>query len=190
MSEKKSAENLIFLNDESICDWERPLRKGYFRMPKYWVGSTEIVEFMGSDFVREGVVGSYFINASASKYLADIIPFSHDVWTDNQDIKPERRLLFEGGIQIFREGEIPGTKIKGNYLIINKKIWCAKEPKDNLVGANALKNLLFEETPKHKTRIERVKAIVDGYLLQEELRDKRLQESISSEYSRGKGMIL
>lgn len=158
----------IFLEDNSILPWERPLEEGHGSMLYAYDGSTKLVEQIkvGLDTINE-LVGPFRVIGSATKYLADIAHLSKHIFRNGESVSGEvkREILFSGGLSIYRNGQIPGTDIQGYYLERHGKIWIAKNPEEQFYGSDGLRNLVLGNDSNAVGRIE---SILHGYKTKED----------------------
>jgi hypothetical protein len=169
MNQKKQE---IFLYDSSILTWERPIKEGYTSTLPIYNGSTKLINQIGFDSIDEEI-GPFKIVGSAVKYLADIAHLGKDCLKTNDSIQSDvkREILFSGGLTIYRECRIPGTRIYGYDVERHGEIWIAKKPEKQFYGSNGLKNLVLGDTSNIPERIE---SILRGYQAQED--EERKQE--------------
>ncbi|MCK5625096.1 hypothetical protein KAI04_04605 [Candidatus Pacearchaeota archaeon] len=163
--EEKAEEPKIFLVENNLFNWEKPLKPGYMRSGMAYNAKTELLESLGMDIVNENIKG-YNIQATAAKYLAKVIRLGKDKYRDPSDeIKgtPEDLILFNGNIAIYLAGEIPGTKLKGFDLENTGRIWLATTPTDILKSDKGLHNLILGNELTEEGKVERIKAILRGY---------------------------
>lgn len=188
-STDKKEEPMIFLEDGSILPWMRPVGEGYIESPFFHMlnGSTKIKQFLEYPTL-DTQVGKYTIFASAAMYLADIarlgkIRYKLD---ENEQPKAEEEILFAGGIQIYQNGIIPGTEIKGMDFVKAGHIWCAQKPETIPRDSDGLKRIIFghEETTEGKEK--RIEAIIRGYEYQERKEEEREDHVRFESYRSGK----
>ena len=175
----------IFLEDGSIVLWDAPPKKGNRTMPYRYNGSTELIEQIGIDSIDEEL-GPFRIIGSAAKYLADIIHLNQEEpyiigKKVTGDIK--REILFDGGIDIYRKGQIPGTELQGYDLEGHGRIWTATEPEEIFLNSDGLKNMIFDNSSDD---IERIEAILKGYETKEKNRYNNQMLSITRSYNEGR----
>jgi hypothetical protein len=168
----------IFLKNGRILPWKRPPVKGEICMLNEYDGSTELKEFLGFEKIEE-IVGHFRLIATSAIYLADIAYLS-DVGIRceaNVSGEIEEKILFSGGISIYRLGEISGTNINGYDLEIQDKIWTSVYPYKDL------RSLIFSNS---SDRLGRIEAIIEGYksLKDDERRFRRKSENESFELGR------
>lgn len=190
-------EDLVFLNDKRILDWEKPVSEENPSMLRFWNGFTKIKDFLkreslNLDFVCYGYNDSpYSITASAVIYKAEIarLEGNKEFRENGLKSKSEEEILFLGGIQIYRRGIITGTEILGEEFMMNEIIRYAEKardtPQDPVTLLNTKPNHLAQiilgnhyNTEKQVTR--RIEMIIGGYKHQhkEEENMKRLQASV------------
>ena len=165
----------IFLCDGSILPWERPVEEGSISMLHTFNGSTNMIESLGLEALDQ-VVGPFRIVASAAKYLTDLARLDpRDKWRDGTKVtgKVNREVLFSGGITIYREGVIPGTKINGYDLECEGTIWVAKTPVEQFNVLGGLQQLTLTSTPNNNP----IEAIIVDY----KKRESAQHERVSSE---------
>ena len=146
----------IFLEDNKIAMWSRP---GFSPHP---LAETVLKEYLGIDSVNLET-GNYLVLASAAKYLADV---KRHVYPPSETYVPS--VLFEGDIQIFEQGTIPGTELQGRYRIVRAPIWTAVPDKPRFRGPDGLAKLIG-------TNIEKV---IRGYEVRQEERDRAARSSL------------
>ena len=179
----------FFLEQGNIFEWDRPVREGFIRMPQIYPGSTELVEQLGSDYFNK-TFGSFWISASATKYLADI-DLANDDWfnEETKEREPQRMVLFSGGITIYKQGVIPGTEITGYDAERNGLIWTVRNPEKIFLSENGLENMIFEGCNNIPKNIERIQTILDTYQHQEdsarEAESKRDSSNFNSAFYAG-----
>jgi len=164
--------NTIFLDQGNILQWERPLKEGYYDSGWRNNGETKIIKFLGNENIEEEIA-NFLINASSAVYLAKIAFYSREkggsLWeeTDKPSNPFERKVLFSGGINIYRKGQIPGTKIKGTDKVVGGKLWTARDCEDGFLNGNGLRNVIFggEVLERDKERV--IENIIEGYEIQE-----------------------
>lgn len=178
----------IFLNDGGILPWERPKAPDVMSMLWMYNGSTTVKECRGIENV-DTTRGSYRIVASAVKYLADIARLPEDIYNrENFSESPtepiERKVLFNGGIQIYVEGDILGTEVYGSELVTRGKIWSALDfPVENVSKDSQLYWLLSgckDELPP-----ERIRGIIAGYEMQNRSRERAEENRVYNAWGRG-----
>lgn len=178
----------VYLNAGSIPMWERPVKEGYHRLPTlYYIGHNEPIKFLGIDSVNEQA-GKFLVSASATKYLSKIIHLTNELFTWREDAEeilkkegkvPEEEVLFNGGIQIYEKGIIPGIKIEGYYLKSAGVIWIAQKPTKKLLGKDGLKQIIFGELESTRDIEKRIEAIINGYDSQEYSKEQRQSAAIA-----------
>ncbi|MFH1210644.1 MAG: hypothetical protein V1645_01890 [archaeon] len=194
----KKEEPMIFLEDGSILPWERPLPEGTISMLHHFQGSTKIKDYFGRGAL-DTERGPYVVSATAAVYLADIGRGRALAFTMEGDkkTKPEEEILFVGGIQIFKNGTVPGTKTKGLDLATNGHIWYAE--KQDKLGymdgegrftsgdlVRGLKHIILGEDKETKETIARIEMIVRGYKYQEATEERRQSDREIDNYRKGK----
>jgi len=170
----------IFLVENNFFHW--------FGEPfTVYCGETELIDFIGVN-VLDAEVQEYRLVASTSKYLANIIRKTLDY---DEDAKPERLILFNGGITIYSFGKIPRTELKGSYLLSSGNIWLAREPSEILRSENGLHNLIFGEEATEEGKVERIESIIRGYeqIEEDERRAMRKAQDGSFQSGRAQGEV-
>lgn len=175
----------IFLEDGSIVLWDTPPKKGNRTMPYRYNGSTELIEQIGIDLIDEEL-GHFRIIGSAAKYLADIIYLNQkEPYIIGKKVTGDikREILFDGGITVYRKGQIPGTEQNGYTLERHGRIWTATEPEEIFLNSDGLKNMIFDNSSDD---IERIEAILKGYETKEKNRYNNQMLSITRSYNEGR----
>lgn len=175
----------IFLDDPKILDFERPLKPGYMRMQVFWNGSTNVVENTGLACIDE-VVGKYRVVGSAVRYLADILEFDQkEPYAFARSELPEReppkrRILFDGGMQIYESGH--GQTGTNRYSLARTgRIWTARD--DTNHGPMPLHYVIFGDKAY---REEVIGLILKGYDLQEEAEKERVRKKEHEAFQSGR----
>jgi hypothetical protein len=179
----------IFLNDESIIDWDRPLKPDYIKLPIQPRGYTEIVDFIGMDTVDSGT-GQYRVKASAAKYLAKIMrvdPKNPYLFPD-EEFKPETQeeILFSGSITVYTDGKISGTEFDGLDLEKVGRIWIAKRPNKIVRTPEGLAYVVLGMARTEEDKNKRIRAVIRGYNHQENAKRERVSDAIHENYQRGR----
>ena len=131
MSDEESA---VFLNDYSILEWERPLKRGYMRMSIEYNGQTDLVsqvDFQSVDFE----VGDFRVVGSATIYEADIVHLQGKGIKRLGEVDlslQRRRFLYSGNVVVYKKGIVPGTEFEGYDLISQGKVWLASDEHEGL----------------------------------------------------------
>lgn len=107
-------EDLVFLNDKRILNWEKPRSEGSVSMLSFLNGSTKIKEFLGHEILdlglRLGPGPSYFsipyrVTVSAAVYKAEIARLDkNNEFGDQGAAEPEEEILCQGGYRYTEEG--------------------------------------------------------------------------------------
>lgn len=184
--------NPIFLKRGNILPWERPVKKGYYRLGLELDGKTEIIKFLGNENLEEETA-NFLVNASSAMYLADIAFYSRKnggiLWEgkDKPSNPFERKILFSGGINIYRKGQIPGTEIKGTDLVVSGKLWTARNCNSDFLNGKGLRNVIFggEVLERDKERV--VENIIEGYETQERNKERAESSARHENYMKGAG---
>jgi hypothetical protein len=158
----------IYLYDNRILPWKRPLEPGQRPNLLQHNGLTDLVEELGINVVNEEI-GNFKVIASAVRYLAKIAFCSRDnpLAFDGQiTSEVEKKILFVGGIEIYRKGLLPGTKINGYNLERQGKILVTTNLEEQYKSSDGLKKLIVT----NKKDLNRIESILLGYKLQEEAR--------------------
>jgi len=157
---------MVFLVEGNLIEWEKPLKPGYTRKLESYNAQTELINPLGMDFVDESV-GGYKIIASVAKYLADVIRLNRGKngmifrgYHDEVTGKRERLVLFDGGVQIYSEGIIPGTNLNGCAFESEGRIWLARGPVEDYSNCGGLRRALLGDDPSVYER--NVEAILRG----------------------------
>ena len=151
----------VFLYDPKIIPWKTPLPEG---MTWVSIGKPSILIANLGDLQRlNEEVGPYKIIASAATYLANI---SH--MTPDEINEMKKGILYSGAIAIYKEDQIPGTRIQGHDLKKHGRIWTSKDTGK----ARGLQNLIFANALHPDRKIERIEAILAGYEAQEKSRHR------------------
>jgi len=154
----------VFLSDGRIYPYEGSFRRNYHLHS----GITKPLEHLGFIGINKDI-GNYRVLASAAMVLAEITPRNYQ----NTDIHPdewesERRILFDGGIQIYQDGLVEG--IEGYTLNRTGRIWVSTEDTPEIREEGLLH--LIGDTP------ENITAILAGYESQDNSRRKAENELI------------
>lgn len=152
----------IFLDDPSILPWERPLPKGSISMLRFANGKTIPVGFCGIEALNISQ-GIYRVGGSAAVYVADIshVPTGEEsgfLW--EREDRTQRELLLLGGIQIYKKGKVPGTKVNGYDLKASGRI-CYSTP----FGEGYFEGLLSRVVLGSGSR-SNIARIISGYEMQ------------------------
>ncbi|VVB80208.1 Uncharacterised protein [uncultured archaeon] len=156
-------------------------------------GSTEVLDFLGLDIVNVQTP-NYHLIASASKYLVSMIPWNgKDHWFSKEERDsrtPEQRVLFDGGIAIYRVGSIPSSQgikpnkeVRGSYHERNGRIWLSRK---DLIENPDLSLVLFANSTADDEKERRVEMILRAYEHQDMLRSDARHRAIYGEYARGR----
>lgn len=153
--------NRIFLNDTSIVECGRT--KDNFGL---YNAQTVLIDEVGFTELNT-IVGPYTIIGNANRYLADIIPW------DNETIlkttrKPQRKILFEGIIQIYQNDSETPKKTTTSEQILSEFIRYATSNNPIFRTHEALELLVLRESKSPQKQLERVEAIINGYRYQED----------------------
>ena len=183
------AENLPkkYLNDRSILRFKKPPKNGVVMPSDVFTpnGLTEVISYVGRDDLDESF-GDYVVKGSAVKYYAMIAREGKYPFLDageEMDNVPEEEILFSGGIQIFKEGVIHETEVKGHHLERNGRIWTGRPVEDILYTDDGLKYAVFGICSKNVERTRIIEAVLRGYESQEETEEQaRFEENNKSFY--------
>lgn len=176
----------IFLNNDRILPWKTPKVKGVVSMLDHYDGITKPVSFAGYDCMSIGL-GQYLVVASAGRYSADIARLADRKFLDDGKLTNPivRELLFKGGVEIYKTGNIAGTDFRGLDLVAFGKIWDAIPLEGRSPGSMLLNELIFGKSRVKSEQIGRVEKIIEGYRLQERENRKAQDRRASESYSRG-----
>jgi|GEM_PF-998207 len=178
----------IYLDSRDVIMWKRPPKKGYYRLPDVRNASTEIIESMGMDTL-EDEVGEYRIHASAAKYLANIrrLDRENEILLDGEDFgrEPKKAVIFSGGIQIYKEGLLPGTEIEGFDLEKQGRIWTAKRDTRVYRSPSGFKDVIWGKAVTKDGMVRRIRGIIRGYEEQERARERSRSDALNRQYKRG-----
>ena len=179
---KEKIDDAIFLNDDSIIDW-KPVEKGYIINPIIRMCGvlTEVKKYLGYDKFQINE-GNYNLNGIVSIYLVDLMRLDRNNMGNKP--KPEEEIFFTGGLQIFKEALIPGTKLNGIYLIKNGRVWFAKKPLGDL--EYSFYNYVFVNKKTNKI-IKTIEKIIRGYESHEKQSDLDNRKNFHDSYMRGLG---
>jgi len=175
----------IFLEDGSIVLWDIPPKKGNRTKPYIYNGSTELIEHISIDSIDEEI-GHFRIIGSAVKYLADIIYLNQEepyIIGKKVTGNIKREILFDGGIEIYRKGQIQGTELRGYDLEGYGRIWTATEQEDRFFSSDGLINMIFNNSSDD---VERIEAILKGYETNEKNRYNNQMLSVVRSFNEGR----
>ena len=85
-------------------------------------------------------------------------------------------MIFDGGIQIYKMGEILVDQevrekrgpVEGLHLVVNGRIWFAEKPKSHQLNGGSLYEAIFGKTSTDIGMIRKINAIIRGYEYQKE----------------------
>lgn len=181
----------VFLNDGNIAQLDMPVREGYIDLGVRPNGYTQIRKPLGMQQIIAETAGNFIVYASAMRYLAEVIKCkdglifleSGKTWKEMVEGKPEKMILFLGGLQIYERG-IPGITIDGFDLRKVGEIWYAEKPKSDY--SNNLKQVIFGNSKKDTEREKRIEAILRGYESQK-IAEERAERKVRHEsYQQGR----
>ncbi len=156
----------IFLNDESIANWEHPVPEGSVWM-KNPHASTKLLTALWDDSLDK-TIWKYRIVAATAKYEAEIRRINlRNTW---DHLPTQEEILFTGGITILEDGKIPWTDLTGYDVKRVGRIWTASN--DTLMRelGGSLKKLILGHDPDKYC--ERIEAILRWYEKQEEAEER------------------
>ncbi|MBS3072317.1 hypothetical protein J4477_00605 [Candidatus Pacearchaeota archaeon] len=184
---KNQSSNPIFLREYSLLPWERPAPEGVILVSQLGIysGSTCLKEFLGHDSFKT-TTENFHIEASASKYLADIVRYDSQINPEDDNRLPEEELIFSGGILIYNRGIIPGTDIGGYNLDKMGKIWCGRKPSDLMKSSNGLNVLISGEGTKYDEVDGVIRKIIEGYRIQEDKSERARSRQEYNAFSEGR----
>lgn len=161
MVKKRAKDPMVFLNDGRIMGIHHVPFVDYFKPNAH----LELKKFGGMDRVEQQQ-GIYHVLASAAKYLADIALYGDpdEIRSDEPITKPiQERSLFEGGIQIYKDGEIEGHGIRGYELIAVGRIHFATPTTEEFTMGDGLHKVVFGNATTPEQISARLEAIARGY---------------------------
>ena len=167
----------VFLEERTLFHPERPLREGYVRMSSMWGGSTTLRAFINHDYFNE-TFGDYLVIAAAATYLADVIRFNREIYADTDERKPHEERIFVGGIQIYKDGIIPGTNITGLDSLEVGKIWLGRLSTELSKSGDRLLNIVFPDNNPAEIQ-KRIRQILRGYEQQRDADEEAHHAAIS-----------
>lgn len=117
---------------------------------------------------------NYFVYGTAIKHIADI--------TLHEGRSLRGVILFEGNIQVYKEGMIPETEVNGLYNLTSDsgKIWATTPNSRRYRGKDGLKLLVFGSIESERGKSRRIEAIVRGYEIQRKQKVERFKHLVKS----------
>ena len=176
--------NAIFLEEGTLVKPERPPRSGYIRMPQFYAGSTKLKSFVSHNYFHRSV-GDYLVGASAATYLANVIRCDGKTIAEEDEREPHEERVFDGGIVIYQECQIPGTDIRGLDLLTTGRIWFGRLPQEVPRTDNVLFSTIFPTDDPREIQ-KTINKIVEGYELQAEADARAHHTAVNGAASRAR----
>lgn len=154
----------IFLNDESIANWEHPAPEGSVWMKRY-DASTELLASLWYDTLNKEIWKYRFV-ALVAKFRARIQRANKYTWMAEEPYPAQEEILLSGSINILENGEIPWTDFSGYDLRRVWKIWTASAGEEESLH----EIILGKEPSEYAARID---SILRWYEKQDEAEQAR-----------------
>jgi len=191
MAEKKKREvQPIFLNQAGIRLWSY---EGLMDLPGRWgVPTTKLIQDLGMEVIDEHAK-NWRITGSVTKYLADVMRYDPKkdyknlmAYGGDGKFEPTREILFTGGIEVYKNGVVPGSEIQGYHLVAHGEVFLAKPPATGHIESENFYDYLFKDRDTPQELANTIELIAQGYLTQEKAERERQWEAKHRSWKSGR----